>query len=177
MGEKITLARPYAKASFDFAIKTNTLNAWSQFMNLLKEVTLNSKTLNALEESGESSRVIEFLSNLSEESIREKVKNLIHVVIYHNRLSLLPEICDEFFNLKNLHENSISVDLISAIELSNEDKGDFQSKLEKRFSKKVKLNCQIDSSLLGGIIVRAKDEVLDYSLRGKLKRMNNILQS
>ena len=61
--------------------------------------------------------------------------------------------------------------------LSNEDKGDLQSKLEKRFSKKVKLNCQIDSSLLGGIIVRAKDEVLDYSLRGKLKRMNNILQS
>ncbi|EFY7573027.1 TPA: ATP synthase F1 subunit delta, partial [Shigella sonnei] len=47
----------------------------------------------------------------------------------------------------------------------------------KRLSRKVKLNCKIDKSVMAGVIIRAGDMVIDGSVRGRLERLADVLQS
>ncbi len=49
--------------------------------------------------------------------------------------------------------------------------------MEKRLSRKVKLNCKIDKSVMAGVIIRAGDMVIDGSVRGRLERLADVLQS
>ncbi|MCV5978167.1 ATP synthase F1 subunit delta, partial [Escherichia coli] len=79
--------------------------------------------------------------------------------------------------LKKEHEKEIDVEVISATELSDEQLANIGSKLEKRLERKVKLNCSVDETLLGGVIIRAGDLVIDDSARGRLNRLSDALQS
>ena len=67
--------------------------------------------------------------------------------------------------------------LTSATELSEQQKADISSKLETRLERKVQLNCSVDEALLGGVIIRAGDLVIDNSARGRLNRLSDALQS
>ncbi|MCE1694961.1 ATP synthase F1 subunit delta, partial [Enterobacter hormaechei] len=49
--------------------------------------------------------------------------------------------------------------------------------MEKRLSRKVKLNCKIDKSVIAGVVIRAGDMVIDGSIRGRLDRLTDDLQS
>jgi len=69
------------------------------------------------------------------------------------------------------------VDVISAGELSQEQLANIGGKLEQRLERKVKLNCSVDETLLGGVIIRAGDLVIDNSARGRLNRLSDALQS
>ena len=67
--------------------------------------------------------------------------------------------------------------MTSATELSNEQLAKITAAMEKRLSRKVKLNCKIDKSVMAGIIIRAGDMVIDGSVRGRLDRLADVLQS
>ena len=67
--------------------------------------------------------------------------------------------------------------MISASDLSDEQLAGISSKLEQRLERKVKLNCSVDEALLGGVIIRAGDLVIDDSARGRLNRLSDALQS
>ncbi|MGL5365987.1 MAG: ATP synthase F1 subunit delta, partial [Plesiomonas shigelloides] len=49
--------------------------------------------------------------------------------------------------------------------------------MEKRLARKVKLNCNLENSVMGGVIIRAGDLVIDGSIRGRLARLTESLQS
>ena len=61
--------------------------------------------------------------------------------------------------------------------LSDEQLANIGSKLEARLERKVKLNCSVDETLLGGVVIRAGDLVIDNSARGRLNRLSDALQS
>ncbi|MDR8320564.1 ATP synthase F1 subunit delta, partial [Acinetobacter baumannii] len=69
------------------------------------------------------------------------------------------------------------VEVISANQLSDEQLARIVSAMEKRLSRKVNLNCKIDKSVMAGIIIRAGDMVIDGSVRGRLERLADVLQS
>jgi ATP synthase F1 delta subunit len=62
-----------------------------------------------------------------------------------------------------------------AEELTKEAKQQFASALEKSLSKKVHMNVTVDKSLIGGVLVRAGDRVIDGSIRGQLQQMQKAL--
>ena len=67
--------------------------------------------------------------------------------------------------------------MISAIELTDQQKANIQASLEQRLARKVKLNCSIDASLMAGVLIKAGDLVIDGTVRCKLDRMADALQS
>jgi len=74
-------------------------------------------------------------------------------------------------------EAQADVDVISANELTEEQLNKISVAVEKRLSRKVKLKCHIDKSLISGFIIRTGDMVIDSSIRGRLNRLNDVLQS
>ena len=80
-------------------------------------------------------------------------QNLIKVMAENGRLKAMPDVCEQFFALKQEHEKEVDVEVISALELSQEQLADISGKLEQRLERKVKLNCSVDETLLGGVII------------------------
>lgn len=74
-------------------------------------------------------------------------------------------------------ESTVDVEVTSAIELTKQQLANISAAMEKRLSRKVKLNCKIDKSVIAGMIIRAGDLVIDGSVRGRLERLTDVLQS
>ena len=70
-----------------------------------------------------------------------------------------------------------TVVVTSAVNLSNAQENGLAQSLEKRLERKVKLNCSVDPTTVGGLLIKAGDLVIDSTLRSKLSRLANTLQS
>jgi len=71
----------------------------------------------------------------------------------------------------------VEVEVISSSTLKDEQLAKITAAMEKRLSRKVKLNCKIDKSVIAGVIIRAGDMVIDGSVRGRIERLADVLQS
>jgi F-type H+-transporting ATPase subunit delta len=177
MSDLVTIARPYAKAAFDFAVEKGALDQWEQMLTFAAEVTKHDEISNVLDGSLTASKLSEIFVVICGEQLDEYGQNLIRVMADNGRLKALPEVLAGYITLRREHEKFIEVEVISASELSQKQQDDIISKLELRFERKVMLNCSIDETLLGGVIIRAGDLVLDNSARGRLTRLSDSLQS
>lgn len=95
----------------------------------------------------------------------------------NGRLVALPAVAELFAELKADYDKEIDVDVVSATPLAAEQQVSLVAALEKRFARKVKLNCSEDTTVVGGLIIKAGDTVIDGSVRGKLARLATSLQS
>ncbi|NVD05811.1 F0F1 ATP synthase subunit delta [Vibrio sp. JPW-9-11-11] len=177
MADMTTIARPYAKAAFDFAVERNQLDQWGLMLSFAAEVANNEQIHELLTSSTSADKLAEVFVAVCGEQVDEFGQNLIKVMAENGRLQALPDVCAEFLLLKQEHEKEITVEVTSATELSDQQKADISSKLETRLERKVQLNCSVDEALLGGVIIRAGDLVIDNSARGQLGRLSDALQS
>ncbi len=177
MSDLTTIARPYAKAAFDFAVEKNELDQWGQMLTFAAEVAKNEQIKELLTSSLSAEKLVEIFVAICGEQVNAHGQNFLKVMAENGRLTALPDVCNQFFSLKKEYEKEMDVEVISAIELSSQQQADISSKLEQRLERKVKLNCSIDEALLGGVIIRAGDLVIDNSARGRLKRLSDALQS
>ncbi len=177
MSDLTTIARPYAKAAFDFAVEKDQLDQWGQMLSFAAEVANNEQMTELLTSSFSAEKMAEIFVAVCGDQVDANGQNLLKVMAENGRLTALPDVCEQFFILKKEHEKEIDVEVISASELSDEQLANIGSKLEVRLERKVKLNCSVDETLLGGVIIRAGDLVIDDSARGRLNRLSDALQS
>ncbi|MCL9777003.1 F0F1 ATP synthase subunit delta [Vibrio methylphosphonaticus] len=177
MSEVTTIARPYAKAAFDFAVEKNALDQWVDMLTFAAEIASNENIADLLSGSVTAEKIAEIFITVGGEQFDAFGHNLIKVMAENGRLAVLPTVLVEFVALKKQHEKLIDVDVMSASELTDEQIAEISSKLETRFERKVKLNCSVDETLLGGVIIRAGDLVIDNSARGRLNRLSDAMQS
>ncbi|MDW6002427.1 F0F1 ATP synthase subunit delta [Vibrio mangrovi] len=177
MSDLTTIARPYAKAAFDFAVEKGQLDQWGEMLTFAAEVTKNEQIRELLNSSMAANRLAEIFVAVCGEQFDEYGQNLIRVMAENGRLITLPDVCEQFFVLKKEHEKQVEVEVVSATELSEEQKAEISSKLEQRLERKVQLNCSVDEALLGGVIIRAGDLIIDNSVHGRLSRLSDVLQS
>ena len=177
MSDLTTIARPYAKAAFDFAVDKGQLDQWGQMLSFAAEVANNEQMKELLTGSVSADKLAEIFVAVCGEQVDAHGQNLLKVMAENGRLTALPDVSEQFMALKKEHEKEIDVEVISASELSDEQLANISSKLEQRLERKVKLNCSVDEALLGGVIIRAGDLVIDDSARGRLNRLSDALQS
>jgi F-type H+-transporting ATPase subunit delta len=177
MSDLTTIARPYAKAAFDFAVDKGALDQWGQMLSFAAEVAKNDDVSDMLNSSMKAEKLAEIFIAICGEQFDDFGQNLIKVMAENGRLKALPDVAVEFLALKQEHEKEIDVEVISATELSETQLADIGSKLEQRLERKVQLNCSVDEALLGGVVIRAGDLVIDNSARGQLDRLGDALQS
>lgn len=177
MSEFITVARPYAKAAFDFAVENQSVERWQQMLAFTAVVTRNEQMAELL------SGVVapETLSNtfiaVCGDELDEHGQNFIRVMAENGRLLVLPAVLQQFIELRAALESTVEVEVLSSSALNDTQQAKIIAAMEKRLSRKVKLNCKIDKSVLAGVIIRAGDLVIDGSVRGRLERLADVLQS
>src|SRR6202035_1424898 len=88
----------------------------------------------------------------------------------NHRLLLLPEIAAHYEMLRSAVENTIDVEVVSAVPLDAAQAEKLERALSTRLKRRVRMQNAVDSTLLGGAVVRAGDLVIDGSLKGRLLR-------
>ena len=88
---------------------------------------------------------------------------------------VLPFIAEQFERLRAEHEQRIEVMVTSAYKLTAAQKTKLSNALKKRLNREISITTQVDKSLIGGVILRAGDTVIDGSVRGRLNRLSEAL--
>lgn len=177
MSELTTVARPYAKAAFEYAVEANAVDNWLEMLVFAAEVSQN-ETMGAYLAGGASvEQSQDLFLKVCDEQLSSNGQNFIKVLAENERLLVLPQIATQFSELKAEYEKVISVDVTSAVELTAEQQTTLSAALEKRLARKVKLNCMVDANVVSGLVIKAGDMVIDGSVRGKLNRLATTIQS
>ena len=172
MAETATLARPYAEAVFRLGDAGGMLAAWSGTLGTLAQVVAHPDMQECLSKYDLTVvQLQELFLSLCPGDLPAEVKNFIRLLIEYDRLTLLPEIFEQFETLKNEREGVVDAQIATAFALEAAQLAGLVTDLEKRFKRRINPQVSIDRDLIGGVRVVVGDEVIDGSVRGKLDAM------
>jgi F-type H+-transporting ATPase subunit delta len=172
MAERVTIARPYAKAAFAEAHKTQRLSSWSEGLRLAASISVDERVKPLFGNPHVTpAQLVELMSAVGGAAIDAEVRRFLVVLAENARLPLLPEIAQLFEKMRAEQERVLDVTLKSAVELSAEQRERFTAALRRRFDREIRLHTEIDTSLLGGAVLQADDLVIDGSVRGGLTQL------
>lgn len=175
MLEKATIARPYASAAFSLALDEGSLGEWSVFLGNLKLIVKDSdmrRVINSPKLSDQ--QLAALIIELCGENVNQSQQNFISILVNAERISLAPEIDDLFEKSKAAAEGMSEVDVISAYALDDAQLNTISDAIAKRLGKKVDIHASEEKELIGGVVIRAGDAVIDASIKGRLKELTNL---
>ena len=175
MSDSTTIARPYAKAIFEYALAEKKLSQWSDYLLVLAQTVLDTDAAIFIENPASTNEQrIELLQSVCQvnQDDNSPLSNLINLLTINKRLMLLPEIKALYEVHRAEQEKTLGVEVISFSAVSVTQQQQLIESLSQRLQRTVSLNISIDSSLLGGAVIRAGDLVIDGSVRGKLNKLS-----
>ena len=176
MVSKATIAKPYAKAAFEVALKEQSLQPWLQMLQMAGIIVTDKAVIDILRHPNiKKAKKLAMIEDLLEGQLDGSRGNFIQILAESKRMDILPEIAERFFQLYQEYEKVIEVDLITVESVAPHLQEKLSKALEHKLQRKVKLKPQQDSSVIGGAVIRAGDLVIDGSVRGKLARLQNDL--
>lgn len=178
MAERATIARPYAKAAFEFARGANTFAQWSQGLATAAEIVADPRVA-ALTQSPKCSPadLADLVIDVAQPKLDAGMQNFVRVLAENHRLPLLPDIAAHYEVLRSSVENTVDVEVVSAVALNDVQAEKLKAALGTRLRRQVRMHNSVDATLLGGAVVRAGDMVIDGSLKGRLQRLATDLGS
>ena len=173
MAEKSTIARPYAEAVFALAKEQSKLKDWSDMLQASAIVASNEDMQAMISNTNVSKeQVASLILDICGGKFSAEGKNLIKLLAENRRLSLLGEIAAQYEALRAEEERTIDAEVISAFEVSAAQQKQIAEKLKTRLGREVSLSCRVDSTLLGGAIIKAGDLVIDGSTKGQIQKLS-----
>jgi F-type H+-transporting ATPase subunit delta len=174
MAEKVTVARPYAKAAFEFACEHGDFVRWSTILAAAAAVVQDSRVARLLSNPRvQPSELIDLIAAACGDALDASGRNFLSTLAQNRRLGVLPEVAAHYEELRAEVENVADAHVTSAVELNAAQRERLGTAVKRRLKREVRLHCAVDAALIGGAIVRAGDFVIDGSLRGRLERLMN----
>lgn len=178
MAELTTLARPYAKAAFQYALEAKDLAGWSKQLATVAAASrygvMQSKIATP---SLSAQQQAQLLIDVCGKELSSSVHNFIVLLAQNKRLLLLPQIYQMFDELKTAAEQAVDVELTTAIALDDESQTNLAKALSTKLARKVNVQTVVDQHLLAGVIIKAGDLVIDGSMRGRLEKLAKAINS
>ncbi len=185
MASNITIARPYAKALFEYASSHDQVSAWLEVLSVLAITLSQSQVLQLLGNPEQSQTdvvallldVVNVASDTQAKILGDSLSNFLNLLAEAKRLDLMADISRAFHMHYADQLGVVEAEVISAFALSDEQRSKVQEQLEQRLNTKVELSFDEDEALMGGMVVTAGNWVMDGSIKGKLARLDEELLS
>lgn len=178
MSEKMTLARPYAQAAFDWAKEKNSLDFWEDMLSKMTCLTLNRQVMGFVDSHQKSLLEIEAgLNTLTAGWVDDAGLRFLNLLTQNHRFDLLPFIYKRFVELSREHQKTLCVRVETPYPLSDTLLAQLSGALKKRFQQAVQIEQHIDPDLWAGVRIRFGDQVLDHTLQGRFTRLESVLMA
>ena len=198
MADLSTLARPYAKAAFDYAKEHHAVNEWQDYLNVMNAIVSDKafadyinnpavaaqakvatlKDLYNQSSPEDSNTVFKTLSTAIEggaQADSNAFVNFLTQLAERNRLALLPSINERFGLLKAADAKEVHAYVTSAYPLTQVQEQLIEHRLATSLGANVVLHVNVDPALIAGVTIKVGDKVIDDSVRGKLKQLKTQL--
>ena len=172
------VARRYAKAMIDLAIRDGTVAETGEQLQQHRELfNAHANLQSTLRNPGV---VLEAKSTLLTNVLDRTqpgvlVRNFILLLLKNDRLHHFDLICDHYEYMANEHLGRITAKVTTAVALDADQRQALEQKVAAATQKDVQLETDVDADIIGGMIVRIDNTVLDGSLRGRLSRLRREL--
>jgi len=168
---EIRIAKRYARAAIDTAVKTSLLDVYFKDFSFIRETVKGSRELELLFKNPivHKEKKLSIMKVLFEKKISEGSINFINFLITKGRDSILLEVIDSFVEIHNEHLGLLEVKVFGFNPLSEEQHKKIKAEIESITSKKVNITFAIDKSLMGGLIIQIADTMLDASIKRRLE--------
>ncbi|MFN2581616.1 MAG: F0F1 ATP synthase subunit delta [Candidatus Dormibacteria bacterium] len=170
-----SIARRYGSAYFELARDAGDLAGWRKELAGLVDVLSNDEVGQAVRNPRLPlvQRVRLALDLL--DGATAQARNLARLLVERRRTVLLPEILAYYDELADRESGVVRAEIITAVPLDDTLKGQIAEALSKRFGGSVRSTVQQDSSILGGLVIRVGDHVIDDSVRTHLQQLQSAL--
>ena len=174
MATRDSSPRRYAEAAYQLAERDGSLETWRRELGgaaRTAEGQLMAVLANPALPLDERMKVAnEVFAGLS-----QPVRNLILLLVRRRRIEQLPRVASELARLDDRRQGITHASATSAIPLTDLEIRALTARLEQMTGGRVALDTDVDESLLGGLVVRVGDRLIDGSVRGRLERLRNQL--
>lgn len=178
MAELNTVARPYTKAAFEYALDKGNLDQWSAMLSVAAQAATDSEMARVLGNPAlTSEQKAELVIAVAEKQLDEAGKNFIFLLAENSRLALLPEIFAQFEKLKANQNRSVDLSVTTAFDLTEPQQQKLTQALGKKLGRDVNLTAETDQTILGGVIIRNDDLVIDGSVRARIAKLAEAMNS
>jgi F-type H+-transporting ATPase subunit delta len=168
-------ARRYAEAAFDVANTNGSLDDWEEQLAavaaILAEPSLNRAFTSPVVPRERKEELI--LNAFPEMEVM--VRNFLVLLVRQDRLNLLPDILTTFRALLNEHRGIQVVEVTTSEPLEPSERDQVTARLAQHLGHQVVIETRVDPNIIGGLVARVGDQVLDGSVRGRLDRLRAAL--
>jgi F-type H+-transporting ATPase subunit delta len=101
--------------------------------------------------------------------------NFLYVLIDNGRMHHIQEICDRFVVLYKEYNQILTVKVVTSIPLTEKQKNELNIRLTRKFHKMVEITNEVDPSIIGGMRLMVKDEVMDDTIKNRLSSLKSYI--
>ncbi|HHX61537.1 MAG TPA: ATP synthase F1 subunit delta [Epulopiscium sp.] len=165
--------RPYATALFEIAQEQNATEEFAKQVNVVIEsIEQNSEFMELLlHPKITQSEKIQLIDTVFKDKVADEITGILTIIVRKGRQNVLIDILKEFLAMVSDYLGIIKVTVTSAVELNHNQLAQIKEKIQSTTNKEIELNAIIDSSLIGGMVIRVGDNVVDASIAGRLREL------
>ncbi len=172
-------ARRYAQAVFDIGKEQNTLTVWDVDLRIIRENLTADPALMRLLDNPETSpaeqqRLIERLFSLS---LSPAAYRFVRLLLRNRRLALAPGVQEAFDEMYLAEQGVAYADVTTAIPLSADEETRVAASLMRFTGKTIKLRTHVDPDIIGGILARVGDQLIDGTVTSQLRQLKTRLDA
>jgi F-type H+-transporting ATPase subunit delta len=169
MTDFTTAARPYANAVYDIANQAGALDSWGDALANLSTLVSDVQMSELLNNPGmDKQQKGDMLIQVLGDKLDEQQKNLVKLMAENGRLSIMPDVRDQFEVARAKAENKVEAEVVSAFELTAQQTDELVNTLKNKLGCDVTLTTTVDESLIGGVVIKAGDTIIDASMKSQL---------
>jgi F-type H+-transporting ATPase subunit delta len=169
MTDFTTAARPYANAVYDIANQAGALDSWGDALANLSTLVIDVQMSELLNNPGmDKQQKGDMLIQVLGDKLDEQQKNLVKLMAENGRLSIMPDVRDQFEVARAKAENKVEAEVVSAFELTAQQTDELVNTLKNKLGCDVTLTTTVDESLIGGVVIKAGDTIIDASMKSQL---------
>lgn len=169
------IAKRYAQAIAQIAQEQGSWDQWVEDLRLLSRLVQETAFRQAMESPKlPQAEKFAFLDQ-HVTNARPLARQLTKLLVMKRRISILPELADAFQLLVDAHRGLEHVNLVTAVPLEPEDEVALKARLEAYTGKQVALTTEVDPTIIGGVVIRIGDKLIDGSTQGRLQALRRQL--
>ncbi len=174
--ELAVIAKPYANAIFELAQQNKLHSQWKMVLDTGAQLFSDQQmrrfiaSPNILRQD-KLSTIKALLKSILARKLSKQEAAFIGVLLDNNRTNALPSIATLFESLMNTTNDAKLFNVISAYQLSEPEKEQIVSDLENQYNKAVSIDTAVDKDLVGGVIVKDGDKVIDMSIKAQVDEL------
>jgi len=173
-----TSARRYAEATFEIAERDGTLDAWLRDLDAAATMLTDQDATRLLDNPAVPVTArLEVAQRVLGDRVSEKCHNLVALLVRRGRADLLGPVAHEFRQLYNGKEGIVTAEVTSASPLDHREQVALRERLAQYATGTIEMNVHVDPTILGGVVVRLGDQLIDGSVRGRLERLRARLEA